>query len=92
MPATVRDFCRRVLENGDLDSKLAPPRGLAGAELDDSEPGPALFVRWPARNPELAMRGGAGRLPAPGSLVERGARATCLARDIQVREHRLAPD
>jgi uncharacterized ferritin-like protein (DUF455 family) len=73
---SVRSFCRRILECGDLESKLAPPpRGL-----DDSTPGPALCIEGPARLRELSLSGGAERLPRPAALVSAAARARCLAR------------
>ncbi len=73
---SVRDFCRRILECGELDAKLEPPP----ADLDDGRPGPALEIERPARAPELAMRGGAARLPRPAELRDPAARALCLAR------------
>jgi uncharacterized ferritin-like protein (DUF455 family) len=72
---SLRSFCQRVLAEGDLASKLAPP----GA-LDDAEPGPPLRVEKPARGPGLAMRGGAAPLPRPAELRVPAARALCLAR------------
>ncbi|MDH3521610.1 MAG: ferritin-like domain-containing protein [Myxococcales bacterium] len=75
-PTTLRDFCRRILERGDLETKLAPlPRAL-----DDSAPGPALHFASPARAPQLALGGGAERLPRPAELHAPAARARCLAR------------
>jgi uncharacterized ferritin-like protein (DUF455 family) len=79
-PTSIRAFCRRVLERGDLAAKLAPPRQLDGSPLRDDAPGPALSVDRPARDPGLAMSGGAGRLPRPGELRAPEARARCLAR------------
>jgi len=79
-PRDVRTFCRRVLARGDLETKLVPPRASDGGPLDDDHPGPALHVAAPARDPGLAMAGGAPRLPRPGELRDAEARATCLAR------------
>jgi uncharacterized ferritin-like protein (DUF455 family) len=77
---TVRDFCRAILESGDLADKLHPPcRADAGA-LDDREPGLPLFIDRPARCSGLAMGGGAAPLPRPGELREAEARIRCLAR------------
>ena len=79
-PDSVRAFCRRILARGDLEAKLAAPVLDGGGALDDRDPGPALWLAAPARDPELCMRGGAERLPAPGSLRDPTARARCLAR------------
>lgn len=74
--ATIRSFCLRVLECGDLATKLtAPPDGL-----DDSEPGPALYIERPVRVPEISLSKGAERLPRPSELGSVSARAQCLAR------------
>lgn len=73
---TVRAFCRRLLERGDLASKLEPPP----PDLPDRDPGPALRVAQPAREAALRMRPGAPSLPKPGALGDAGARALCLAR------------
>jgi uncharacterized ferritin-like protein (DUF455 family) len=77
---TVRAFCRRLLESGDLATKLAPPVGADGTPLADEEPGPALHVERPARAPGLEMVGGAERLPKPHQLADAAHRASCLAR------------
>ena len=55
-PTTLRDFCLRVLECGDLETKLAPPRQPDGSPLCDDVPGPAAQVDRPARDPALALR------------------------------------
>jgi uncharacterized ferritin-like protein (DUF455 family) len=75
-PASVRAFCRRILESGELDAKLAPPP----PGLEDREPGPALRIRSPARAEGLRMRGGVEALPRPAELHDPAARARCLAR------------
>jgi uncharacterized ferritin-like protein (DUF455 family) len=77
---SIREFCLRLLEAGDLATKLAPPRTAEGALLPDREPGPALHIDRPAREPGLAMDSGAGALPRPGELRAPDARARCLAR------------
>jgi len=77
---TLREFCRRILESGDLDSKLAPPVGASGAALIDRPTEGALCIDWPARDPGLEMHTGAERLPRPHELNSREARASCLAR------------
>lgn len=75
-PATVRELCRLILERGDLETKLAP----APPDLPDRDPGPALCIEAPARDPELSLSRGAERLPRPGALRDAAARASCLAR------------
>ena len=77
---TVRAFCRRLLEAGDLASKLAAPVAPDGSPLADDEPGPPLLLERPARDPGLEMAGGAERLPKPHELVDASHRAACLAR------------
>jgi uncharacterized ferritin-like protein (DUF455 family) len=78
--ASLRDRALRILERGDLESKLAVPFDPAGELLPDLAPGPARFVGRPARDPGLAMRPGAERLPRPGELHDPRARAACLRR------------
>jgi len=77
---TVREFCRRILESGDLEAKLAPAIGPSGEILPDEPAGPPLCFDRPARDPELEMHAGAESLPRPGELVSPEARARCLAR------------
>jgi uncharacterized ferritin-like protein (DUF455 family) len=77
---TVREFCRRILESGNLEVKLTPPVGPSGEALLDEPAGPALCFDRPVRDPELEMRAGAGPLPRPGELASHDARARCLAR------------
>ena len=78
-PASLRDHCRTILEDGSLEAKLAsPPGGAAG--LDDSLPGEELDVAVPARAPEIQPSEHAGPLPRPGALADTRARARCLAR------------
>jgi uncharacterized ferritin-like protein (DUF455 family) len=75
----LRAFCARILECGDLESKLAAPGELA-AEGADLQVGPPIDVARPMRDPELEMTGGSPKLPALRALVSRDARATCMAR------------
>jgi uncharacterized ferritin-like protein (DUF455 family) len=77
---TVREFCQRILESGDLEAKLTPPAGPLGAALSDDSAGPPLGFDRPARDPEIEMFAGAESLPRPGDLASREARAICLAR------------
>lgn len=72
---TVHAFCRRILECGDLNSKLASP----GAPLVDI-PHPSLSLEAPVRDAGLQLEGGADKLPRPGELKAPAARARCLAR------------
>jgi len=77
---TVREFCRHLLESGDLESKLVPPLRPDGSLLDDDAPGPAVFIEATTRDKGLALVSGAGPLPRPGALASPEARARCLAR------------
>lgn len=76
---TVREFCLRILESGDLESKLAPPRDADGVFLDDP-PGPPVRIDRPVRDAALALRGGTGALPKLHALEREEARAITLAR------------
>jgi len=81
MAATnVRDFCLRVLECGDLSTKLSAPLDAQGRMLPDSPKGSAVFVDRPARDAGLRMQGGSPRLPRPGQLSDPDARKRCLSR------------
>lgn len=71
----VREFCLRILEAGDLETKLAPP-----VDLDDHDPGAPLFLDRPARAPALRLRSGAGPLPKLRELEGEEARGVTLAR------------
>jgi len=77
---TVRESCRRILESGNLEAKLAPLVGPSGEALSDEPAGPPLCFDRPVRDPELEMHGGVESLPRPGELASREARARCLAR------------
>lgn len=78
--ATLRERCLAILEGGELETKLAPPFAAGGELLPDADPGQSLHVARPSRAPELAMRGGAARLPRPDELDSPRARAKCLRR------------
>ncbi len=80
VPANVRAFCLRILEAGDLESKLVPPLGPNGLPLPDTPSGPAVLIERPVRDPGLRMHGGSDRLPRPGQLTDPGQRIRCLAR------------
>lgn len=75
-------FARRILESGDLASKLSPPSpaDFAFAFQPDAGETPAAPPMRPARAPEIRMRAGAARLPRPHALHDPQARACCLAR------------
>jgi len=78
---SLRGFCRKILESGDLTSKLAsPPAELEAPGCGDWRIGSPLHYDGPIRDPELAMSSGSGKLPAPGALRNREARVLCLAR------------
>ena len=72
----VRGFCLGILRSGSLAHKLAPPPG----DLRDDARGPALRIRRPRRDAELAFAPHAPRLPRPSRLDDADARAACLAR------------
>jgi uncharacterized ferritin-like protein (DUF455 family) len=80
MTTTVRSYCLRLLQSGDLATKRAPPRAPDGSRLDDSEPGPAVHIEAPARDPALRLHKGAGRLPPLSALGDPAARVAVLAR------------
>jgi uncharacterized ferritin-like protein (DUF455 family) len=75
----LRAFCVRILECGDLESKLTAPGELA-AEGADLRIGPPVDVARPVRDPGLEMTGSSSKLPALRALGSRDARATCMAR------------
>ena len=79
-PSSVRAFCIRLLECGDLATKLTAPLDSQGRTLPDSELGEALLIERPARNAGLRMQGGSHRLPRPGQLAEPEHRKRCLSR------------
>ncbi|MFP8874444.1 MAG: DUF455 family protein [Myxococcota bacterium] len=78
--SSIRSFCLRILDSGDLASKLSPPRMPDGGLLPDLDPGPAVHRSRPARDPGLSLASGAEPLPRPGQLLDPSARAICLAR------------
>lgn len=77
---TLREFCRRIVESGGLEAKLAPPVGPSGELLLDDPAESPLSIDRPARDHGLEMHPGAEPLPRPGELTSRDARARCLAR------------
>ena len=77
---TVHEFCLRVLDSGDLATKLLPPRDTVGNPLCDRTPGAPVVRESPARDAELSLSSGADRRPHPGQLSDPRVRATCLAR------------
>jgi uncharacterized ferritin-like protein (DUF455 family) len=79
-PSSVQAFCLRVLECGDLATKLSPPLDAQGSSLPDSPTASAVFIDRPARNPGLQMQGGSHRLPRPGQLSDPEHRRLCLSR------------
>ncbi|MEZ4648057.1 MAG: DUF455 family protein [Candidatus Eisenbacteria bacterium] len=76
---SVRSFCLHILESGDLESKLVPPRGPGGDPLLDV-PGPPVFLDRPARQDHIQIRSGADRLPNLNELKDRHARSACVER------------
>lgn len=79
-PQTVHEYCRSILESGDLEAKLRSPRKADGSPLDDDDPGPRLVLDAPARASDLRMHSGSERLPALGLLREASARIVTLSR------------
>ena len=79
-PASAREFCLRILESGDLASKLSPPFDPRGELFALDPSGPAIFIDRPARDAGLRMRSGGDKLPRPGELSELASRQLCLAR------------
>ena len=80
MVDTVRAYCLRILQHGDLASKLVPPRAADGGRLDDEDKGPAVSIAAPARDESLRLHKGAGRLPKLSELHDAAARVATLAR------------
>ena len=78
-PASLRAFCLRILESGDLSVKLEAPQ-TPGGRLEDAAPGPPIAIDRPARGEGIELRSGSKPLPRPGSLGSQLARAECLAR------------
>ncbi len=72
--------CRRILEQGSLAAKLAPPHGLGRDAAFETAPPPAAVMDRPARDPGLEFSPDTSPLPRPGELSDPAARATCLAR------------
>jgi len=74
------DFCRAVLECGDLETKLSAPRDREGAPLPDHPSGAPIEIERPARDPGLRMESGGDALPRPQDLAEPEMRRLCLSR------------
>lgn len=79
-PRSVRDFCLRILERGDLATKLAAPLDAQGNPLPDTPSGPAVEIERPTRGPGLRMGGGSDRLARPGLLRDPEHRRRTLSR------------
>ncbi|MDJ0786229.1 MAG: DUF455 family protein [Myxococcota bacterium] len=78
IPDAIRQALRRILECGDLETKLAPvPTLPAGVGFEGLSP---IEIDRPCRDAEIAMGSGAESLPRPGALGDPRARALCLAR------------
>jgi uncharacterized ferritin-like protein (DUF455 family) len=78
--SAVLAFCQRILESGDLETKLAPYRGSASNRMGTQSARGAVLRMRPARDPVIAMQGNIEPLPRPRQLVDPAARALCLAR------------
>lgn len=79
-PAELTPWCVRLLESGDLATKLTPPLCPDGTPLRDDAPSEPTVIDGPARAPGLEMSSGLGRLPKPGAMRDPTARALALAR------------
>jgi uncharacterized ferritin-like protein (DUF455 family) len=79
-PTNVRTFCLRILQSGDLATKLSPPLDARGSSLPDPQMESPVFIDQPARGPGLRMQGGSHRLPRPGQLSDPEHRKRCLSR------------
>lgn len=88
---TVHQLCRRILESGSLEEKLAPIG--AETEVAPGSDGPApssaglvdpmrepLFIDRPTRTGSLQLHSTSERLPKLGELKDPSARAVCLER------------
>jgi uncharacterized ferritin-like protein (DUF455 family) len=75
-PESVRDFCLRILESGELSDKLEAPQPA----LDDTGSASPVAIDRPARSEGLELLSGSKPLPRPGALGAPLARAECLAR------------
>jgi uncharacterized ferritin-like protein (DUF455 family) len=79
-PKSVSEFCQRILLEGDLESKLAPPDSGTTSPLTDDPGAAPILIDVPARDPGLRMSDGSNRLPRPGQLQEPAERILCLSR------------
>ncbi len=74
---SVVEWCRHLLESGDLASKRAPPP----ADLvDDVEGVVVVDIDQPVRTGSMIMVDGSEKLPALRELTSSSARAACLSR------------
>ena len=76
---TVSAYCRYLIEQGDLASKLAPPKKADGSPLEMDQP-PSMLISAPQRAANLQMSGNAPKLPKMNQLHQAHARAKCLHR------------
>lgn len=78
-PTTVEAFCLRILEGGDLASKLLAPRQPDGSRLEDV-PGKPILIDAPSRNPGIRLSRNTGPLPKLRELERVDARVETLSR------------
>lgn len=76
---TISDYCRFLIVEGDLASKLAPPRQADGSPLRLDRPASVLLTE-PGRSKHLEMSGKAAKLPKLHELGSSEARARCIHR------------
>ncbi len=72
----LEQFCRRILEEGELAPKLEPADSPALTGFAPSAPPP----KWPARVPKLTLVEGNPRLPPLRALSDKRERSRCLER------------
>ena len=77
---TIQDYCRHILESGDLNEKLSPPSLAKGLSLQNDPNARPLFIDQPMRNPEIQMRSASEKLPKLHEINRDSARMTCLQR------------
>lgn len=79
MPLLLSDYCRSILLQGDLESKLRPPFDEDGERLVFDRYAPEVIDR-PVRDTPLEMTDRSDKLPKRKALREKSARARCLER------------
>jgi uncharacterized ferritin-like protein (DUF455 family) len=76
----IRHFCRGILENGDLQTKLSPIRFPPEVDKTASLVAEPVFIERPKRDPDIEMHAVSEKLPKLHQLNDPAARMTCLQR------------